>query len=175
MVDPSLTIERVPSEAREAVLPALTHLLQTVVATGASIGFLPPLDTKEAEAYWHGVFQDITRQTTILLLARIAEQIVGSVQLALATKPNALHRAEVQKLFVHPEQQGRGIGRALMQALEQVAREHKRSLLVLDTRLGDTAEQLYRKLGYQEAGIIPEFARSATGTLDSTIYFFKKL
>jgi ribosomal protein S18 acetylase RimI-like enzyme len=108
-------------------------------------------------------------------VARNAGRVVGSVQLALAMKPNALHRAEVQKLFVLQSQRRRGTGRALMQAVEQTARECERTLLVLDTRQGDAAEQLYRKLGYREAGIIPAYARSATGTLDSTIFFYKAL
>jgi hypothetical protein len=47
--------------------------------------------------------------------------------------------------------------------------------LVLDTRLGNSAEQLYRKLQYREAGIIPSYARSAEGTLDATIIFYKLL
>lgn len=62
-----------------------------------------------------------------------------------------------------------------MQAVESVARELDRPLLVLDTRQGDMAEQLYRKLGYIEAGVIPSYARSATGSLDATIIFYKLL
>jgi hypothetical protein len=46
-------------------------------------------------------------------------------------------------------------------------------LLALDTRQGDTAEQLYRTLGYQEGGVIPDYALSATRTLDSTIFFYR--
>ncbi len=45
----------------------------------------------------------------------------------------------------------------------------------VDTRQADSAEQLYRTLGYCEAGIIPAYARSADGTLDSTVIFYKTL
>jgi ribosomal protein S18 acetylase RimI-like enzyme len=62
-----------------------------------------------------------------------------------------------------------------MQAIEQAARERGRSLLVLDTRQGDNAERLYRRLGYHEVGIIPAYALSATGTLDGTVLFYKEL
>ncbi len=169
------SIEAVHPEMEEALLPGLINLLEDTVASGASVGFLPPLSEEDAHRYWSAVFQEVSQHTCILLVAREAGRIVGSVQLALATKPNALHRAEVQKLFVLQSQRRRGTGRALMQAVEQAASECGRSLLVLDTRQGDVAEQLYRKLRYREAGVIPAYARSATGTLDSTILFYKEI
>src|SRR5579884_3338851 len=152
-----LSIKRVSPEEDPVILPHLIHLLQDAVASGASLGFLPPLSVEDAQQYWSAVFQEIAQGTCVLLIARDAGQIVGSVQLALATKPNAKHRAEVQKLFVHTGQRRRGIGRALMHAIEQVARDEERTLLVLDTRLGDSAEQLYRTLEYCEAGVIPAY------------------
>src|SRR5258708_1473735 len=161
---PSITC--VSPEEGPLVLPELIHLLQDTVASGASVGFLPPLNDEDAHHYWSEVFQDLAQGTQVLLVAREAGQIVGSVQLALASKPNASHRAEVQKLFVLQTQRRRGTGRALMQTIEQVALEHGRMLLVLDTRQGDAAEQLYRKLAYIEAGVIPAYARNATGELD---------
>jgi acetyltransferase len=176
MVDSSFSpIERIHSEQEQAVLPELIALLQDTVASGASVGFLPPLSHEDAHQYWSIIFQEVAQGTQVLLVARDAGRIVGSVQLALAMKPNALHRAEVQKLFVHQSQRRRGTGRALMQAVEQVARECGRTLLVLDTRQGDAAERLYRALGYQEAGVIPGYARNEMGTLDGTIFFYKEL
>lgn len=169
------SIKSVSPEEEPVVLPQLIHLLQDTVARGASVGFLPPLNAEDADHYWRTVFQDVARDTCVLLVARDAGRIVGSVQLALATKPNAKHRAEVQKLFVLSSQRRRGIGRVLMQVAEQVARDCERTLLVLDTRQGDSAEQLYRALGYCEVGIIPAYARNANGTLDGTVIFYKTL
>ena len=171
----SLEIALVRTEEEQFILPELIHLLQDTVASGASVGFLPPLSAEAAWQYWSDVFQDVAQGTQVLLAAREAGRVVGSVQLALATKPNASHRAEVQKLFVLLTQRRRGTGRALMQAIEPVARAYGRTLLVLDTRQGDAAEQLYRKQGYSEAGVIPAYARNAAGELDGTIFFYKML
>ncbi|UIJ76785.1 hypothetical protein [Acinetobacter sp. SH20PTE14] len=44
-------------------------------------------------------------------------------------------------------------------------------LLVLDTRTGDVSEKLYEKFNFIKAGIIPQFALSHTGTIDSTTLF----
>jgi acetyltransferase len=169
------SIETVSPAEEPIVLSQLIHLLQDSVASGASVGFLPPLSTEDAQHYWSTVFQEVAGGSCVLLVACEGDRIVGSVQLALAMKPNARHRAEVQKLFVLSSQRRRGIGRALMQAVERVAHSSKRTLLVLDTRQGDNAEQLYRTLGYCEVGVIPAYARSANETLDSTVIFYKTL
>jgi GNAT superfamily N-acetyltransferase len=169
------SIERVGAEEARTALPELTDLLRDTVEGGASIGFLPPMSEEEARRYWSEVSQDVARETCVLLVARDGGRIVGTVQLALETKPNAAHRAEVRKLLVMRSERRRGTGRALMGAVERAAHDYGRTLLVLDTRQGDDAERLYSALGYQEAGVIPAFARNAAGTLDSTVVFYKLL
>lgn len=86
-------------------LPALVSLLQDSVESGASVGFLPPLAREEAEQFWREAAADEHR----IVIAAFDEQPVGCVQLALATKANGAHRAEVQKLMVHKSQRGHGI------------------------------------------------------------------
>ena len=100
---------------------------------------------------------------------------MGSAQLDLAMRANARHRAEVSKVMVHRRARRRGIGRALMLALEEHARRLGRTTLVLDTRQGDPSEALYRALGWTFAGAIPCYARSATGALDATALYYKLL
>jgi ribosomal protein S18 acetylase RimI-like enzyme len=154
----------------------LVDLLIDCVASGASVGFLPPLSSAEADAYWRTVEDALASSgDRILLVASESGEVLGTVQLDLATKANALHRAEVMKLMVHTRARGRGVGRALMQRLEQLAAAHERSLLVLDTRAGDVAEQLYLRLGYQHAGTIPHYARGADGKLHATVFMFREI
>jgi hypothetical protein len=62
-----------------------------------------------------------------------------------------------------------------MLALEDHARRLGRTTLILDTRQGDPSEDLYRTVGWTFAGAIPEYARSATGALDGTAYYYKLL
>ena len=63
----------------------------------------------------------------------------------------------------------------LLNAIEAEALAAGRWLLVLDTRVGDAASELYRSAGYTEAGIIPYFALSACDTYDATCIFYKKI
>ena len=119
------------------------------------------------------VFEEVARQSKILLVAFKGETLVGTAQLALATKPNAPHRAEVQKLFVHTGARQQGIAQILMKAIEEEAQKAGRSLLVLDTRQGDPSEQLYQKLGYIQSGIIPQYVIDETGQFSATVVYYK--
>ncbi|MBE4909075.1 GNAT family N-acetyltransferase [Bacillus luteolus] len=149
----------------------LSELLVQVVEDGASIGFLPPLGMSEARAYWDGVLQT----ECILFIAKVGNEISGTVQLHLNMKANGCHRAEVAKLMTHPGFRRMGIGRQLMERLEEKAKSEGRSLLVLDTREGDPSNQLYRTMGYLEAGKIPNYAKSANGEFHATIFYYKEL
>jgi len=156
-------------------LDPLNTLLTETVNSGASIGWIPPLDAADAENYWRSRTAEISVGSRILLLAWEGETLVGSAQLALEQRENGNHRAEVQKVMVHSAFRRRGIGRALMLALETFAIEKNRSLLFLDTRQGDPSEALYSSMGYVRAGAIPNYARSQNGDLEATVFYYKIL
>lgn len=158
-----------------ALRPQLMALIRQTVDAGASIGFLLPMPASEAEAYWLGVEEALAGPYRILLAAIDGEQVLGSVQLDLAAKPNAPHRAEVMKLMVLPAARRRGVGRALMEALEECARISGRTTLVLDTREGDPSEQLYQGLGYVRVGAIPHYVIDEKGEMSATVVYYKLL
>ena len=149
----------------QAALPALAALLQDAVADGASVGYLPPLSTADAEGYWQGVLAKLPNPQHVLLVAHVADRIVGTVQLVGEQRPNGSHRAEISKLLVHTAARGQGIATALMHAVEAAAHRNGRSLLVLDTLTDSLAERLYHRLGYQMTGIVPGYARDGDGVL----------
>ena len=159
----------------EGQIDELCTLLIDAVDSGASLGFLPPLLRENAAQYWRSVVAAIHKGSRVMLAAYDGNRVIGTVQLDLATKANALHRAEVCKLMVHRDARGQGTGKALMAAVESAAAASGRTLLVLDTRQGDPSESLYRQLGYATAGVIPNYARSADGRLHATVFFYKDL
>jgi GNAT superfamily N-acetyltransferase len=155
----------------------LGDVLHGVVHTGAGVSFIVPFSLDDARAFWvERVLPGVRAGTRRVLVARRGAQIVGTVQLDFAMPPNQRHRAEVAKLLVHPDARRRGIARALMIALESVARSEGRTLLTLDTWTGGHAEALYRSLGYVTVGVIPRFARgSTTPALEPTTIMYKEL
>ena len=171
----TINIELLDADAALRRANDLIDVLLDAVDSGASVGFLPPLSRVDAYSYWRGVFADIAAGKRLLLGAMDGERLVGTAQLELASKPNASHRAEVQRVLVHRSLRRHGVAERLMRKLEELARERSRSLLVLDTREGDVAEILYQKLGYTVAGVIPGYARSADGALDGSVFYYKRL
>jgi acetyltransferase len=169
------TIEKFTPEHTEQAQDELVELLQDAVHDGASVGFVSPLPREVARQYWHEVMQDVRQGSRVLLVLRIGGRVAGSVQLDLCIRPNGTHRAEVQKLFVHTSARRKGFGRALMAAIEQEARNARRSLLFLDTETHKPAEAMYRQLGWIPVGEIPEYALSPDGHLRGTMIFYKKI
>jgi ribosomal protein S18 acetylase RimI-like enzyme len=166
-----------PSATSDAGLDELAGVLHAAVHAGASVSFILPFSLDDARAFWRDqVLPRIAAGTRRVLVARLTGRIVGTVQLDLATPPNQAHRAEVLKLLVHPDARRHGIARALMIALEDVARAENRTLLTLDTRTGDLAEPLYLSLGFVRVGVIPNYARAPhTPELEATTILYKQV
>ncbi len=158
-------------------LDMLGRVLHACVHAGASVSFVLPFSRDDAKAFWQDqVLPAVNAGSRCVLLARLAGQIVGTVQLDLATPPNQPHRAEVKKLLVHPDARRRGIARSLLAAVEKQAREARRTLLTLDTVTGASAEPLYLSLGYVAIGVIPRYALSFDSSeLEATTVMYKEL
>jgi len=165
------------SASVDTEIDMLAEVLRAVVYAGAGVSFFTPFSIEEARAFWvDKVLAQARAGTRRVLVARLDERIVGTVQLDLEMPPNQQHRAAVAKLLVHPDARRRGIARALMIALEEIARTERRTLLTLDTVSGSNAELLYRSLGFIAAGLIPRFARGAlTPELEATTIMYKEL
>ena len=165
----------ITSDDVAARMEHLCELLRDSVASGASVGFIHPMPAGEAEEFWREYAQEVSKGSRLLCVAEVAGIVAGCVSLSLVTKPNGRHRAEVQKLLVHTKFRRQGMARTLMKKVEDIAREHGRTLLVLDTIRGDSAEKLYCSMGWTEVGGIPGFAMSSKGVLEETVVFYKRI
>lgn len=175
MTGTKLTIEELDTRSARAAIPDLAVVLADCVAGGASVSFMDDFGLAEAAAFFKSVFESVARGDTILLAARDGRRIVGTVQLGLDTPPNQPHRADVKKLLVHRAARGAGAGEALMRAVEDIARREGRRLLTLDTVTGEAGWRLYKRLGWQEAGVIPDYALYPSGHYCDTTIFWKKV
>ena len=160
----------------DADVAMLGDVLYDCVNAGAAVSFILPFSRDDAAAFWRDhVLPNVRAGSARVLVARREEQIVGTVQLDLLTPPNQPHRAEVKKLLVRPDARGAGIARALMLALEEQAREARRSLLTLDTA-SEIAEHVYLSIGYVRVGVIPRFSRRPDSPeLEGTTVMYKEL
>ena len=155
-------------------IEALADVLVDCVEGGASVSFMHPLARAKASGLWSQVAADVTSGERALLVAEDALGIVGTVQLVLAQPENQAHRADLSKLLVHRRARRLGVGEALMRAAEPLARQCGKTLLVLDTASSE-AQRLYRRLGWQCVGAIPDYALLPHGGLCATTLFYKAL
>jgi acetyltransferase len=171
----SVTLQRLDSASFANYREGLIALLLDAVGHGASLGFLADLDERGAAEYFAQVQAGVADGSMLPWVAQEQGRVLGSVQLSLCQKPNGLNRAEIQKLLVLSTARRHGIARLLMQAVEQEAVSRKRGLLYLDTEAGSDAEHLYRHLGYQCIGGLPDYACGPDGTYRANAIYYKTL
>jgi len=178
-------IERLTHPASDADVRGLARLLRDAIDSGAAASFLATLTQEAAEEWWRATLAS-ARAGAVFLVAREpapggsgsvdAGAIVGTVQMHPTWEPNQPHRADIAKLLVHRRARRQGLGARLMQRIEEEARRAGFTLLTLDTKRGEAADHLYRRLGWTVVGTIPRFALNTDGiTPHDAVLFYKDL
>ena len=171
-------IDLLSAETFPDSVKGLADVLADAVGDGASMGFLAPFDHEAAATWWHAQAPAVADGSLLVWVCRDPESagdIVGTVSLALARKPNGRHRAELIKLAVHRAARGRGLARALLATAEAAARASGVTLLMLDTVTGSQAERVYLADGWTRYGIVPDYAADPGGSLEDCSFFYKQL
>jgi GNAT superfamily N-acetyltransferase len=173
----TISIHSLAADELDAHAGTLARIMAETVNDGAAIGYMQPFSPADGYAFFSTqVFPAVRAGHRRLLVARLDGETVGTVQLIVALPPNQPHRCEVAKMMVQPSARRKGIGRALMQALDAEARGAGKTLVTLDTRTGDKAEPLYKAAGFRTAGVIPGFALDPDGKAHhATTYMYKML
>ncbi|NHZ90975.1 GNAT family N-acetyltransferase [Massilia sp. CCM 8733] len=169
------TIEIRPLLPAPALIDTLAALLVEVVADGGSVGFMHPLDSTQARAFWTSALQAAAGGQRVVLGAFDDDRLVATVSLLLDCPPNQPHRAEIAKMMTLTRCRGRGIAAALLLAAEAAAVERGKTLLVLDTASDGGAAGLYEKHGFTLSGEIPDYALKPHGGLTGTLLYWKRI
>ena len=157
------------------VISDLTDVFVDTVNNGSPLGFMPPITRDQSRDYWISLLPELRAVRRLLIVAMSHGRVVGSAQLALSQRANSPHRAEVEKVFVARSARGCGVGTALMRAVENVARRHGRTLLLLNTRWQEPAYFWYKILGYSDVGLIPGWTIGPQGERYDHISMYKSL
>lgn len=158
-------------------LEDLSRILADSVAMGAAIGFMAPLSHGDAARFWsESVRPEVVAGRRILFGAQHGDDVLGTVQLLTRMPANQPHRCEIAKMIVHPSARRRGLGRALMNRAIDRARGLGKTLITLDTRTGDVAQPLYAGVGFEAAGVIPDYAWDPDGRAKhATTYMYRRI
>ena len=157
------------------VIGDLSDLFVETVNGGSPLGFMPPITRDTARDYWISLLPELRALRRILLVAMSEGRVIGSAQLELSRRPNSPHRAMVEKVFVARSVRSRGVGTALMNAIEEVALQHGRTLLMLNTRFDLPPHRWYQSLGYSDVGVSPGWTIGANGERFDHVSMYKEL
>ena len=171
----SVTIETLDAQAASEAAPALGAVLKACVDGGASVSFMAPMPIEAARAFYDEIAQDVARGASILIVARLDGEIVGTVQARPAPQPNQPHRFDIAKMLVHPPARGRGGGAAMLARAEAEALARGRWLGILDTVTDAEGYRLYTRCGWTLVGAVPDYALWPHGGLCPTSFFYKRL
>jgi GNAT superfamily N-acetyltransferase len=149
----------VDDELRARLLACWTD----VSNAGGAVGFVPPVTQAGIAPYLDAVVERVHRGHELLAVLRVDGAVAGFAVLSLSVSPLRRHWATVLRVQVRPELQGRGLGRALMTGVHDVARARGLEFLHLTVRGGTGLEAFYAGFGYREFGRMPGAVRVAPG------------
>ena len=154
-------------EHRPALTPDLrAELLRTWVdATnaGGALGLVAPATAADAEVLAKPLWERLEAGVDDLVVGRLDGVVVGWFVLESRGGPLSPHWRTVKRMQVHPDQQGRGFGAALLEQAAEVARRMGLEALHLTVRGGTGTEAFYAARGYREVGRLPRALRLAPG------------
>ncbi len=122
---------------------------------------LPALMVIEQRSFLQDQFSEalylsfLLRPDADVFLYRKEQQVVGSLVLIYSIEEEICH---VISVAVHPDCQGHGYGREMMQFAERKALEKKCSLIQLEVRVNNVrARELYKAMGFEESKTLRGF------------------
>jgi len=145
-----------PTEASDDLRKAIHRVLHDVVADGGAVGYLTPPSRAEVDQWLDDVLRDVRTGDGALVLAAV-DGVVQAMGTWRREKPLVFrHTAVIGKVMAHPAARGRGLGRQVMTALIENARQTDLELLILGARGNNHGTiQLYEELGFREWGRLP--------------------
>ncbi|GAB2572183.1 GNAT family N-acetyltransferase [Microlunatus antarcticus] len=151
-------VSATPDDLTPDVVDAAANLLQDLVRDGAALGWVDPPSTAEVADLLRAVAADAPDGDAALVLARVGDALAGLGWWRRYARPTHRPHADLEKLAVSPAHQGLRVGRALVTALVEAARDAGVEVLTLDLR-GDNlrAERLYASVGFTRHGLLERF------------------
>ena len=102
------------------------------------------------EMYWIEEKESLKRDQIRSLVVKSHDEIVGYISFDVRQAPEEV---VIRLLCVKPSMQGRGIGRSLVQSVDQIV-PRVRKVTLITRRSNTSAIQFYKKLGFQEVPFV---------------------
>lgn len=94
--------------------------------------------------------KQLEEKSQVFLLAFSSNEILGFASYELNYKDAA--STKIHKIYMLPQAQGKGIGKALIEAIETTARQNGNDALILNVNQFNKAVSFYERIGFKKAG-----------------------
>ncbi|HFE48805.1 MAG TPA: ribosomal-protein-alanine N-acetyltransferase [Chromatiaceae bacterium] len=136
---------------------------------------LPEVMAIERRAYTHpwseGIFRDCLRVGYLCRVCELEGRLIGHAVLSVAAG-----EAHLLNLCIDPDFQCRGLGRRLLEACFDEARQRRAETLFLEVRVSNKAAiRLYLAMGFNEVGIRAGYYPADGGRREDAFVFAKTL
>ena len=143
-------------------------ILHDLVAGGAALGWVDPPSLDEVRELLTGVAAD---PDAALVVAVEDGRLRGFGYWRRYDRPTHRPHADVEKVAIARDRQGRGLGRQIMTDLIAAARAEQVEVLTLDLRADNNrAAALYESLGFQQYGRLGRFVAVGDRRWDKLLY-----
>jgi ribosomal protein S18 acetylase RimI-like enzyme len=143
-------------------------ILHDLVTGGAALGWVDPPSLDEVRELLTGVAAD---PDAALALAVEDGRLCGFGYWRRYERPTHRPHADVEKVAIARDCQGRGLGRQIMAELIEAARTERVEVLTLDLRGdNDRAAALYESLGFRQYGRLDRFVAVGDRRWDKLFY-----
>ncbi len=133
-------------------------------------GDVPAVLAVERAGYPHpwteGIFRDCLRAGYCCWVLEVDGRMVGHGVLSVA-----VGEAHILNICVHPDWQGKGLGRRILDRMLRLARKHEADTAFLEVRVSNTvAQRLYETAGFNEIGLRRAYYPAHNGREDAVVY-----
>ena len=117
------------------------------------------------------IFIDSMEAGSLLVVMERQQQVIG-----YAVQSTAVGETQLLNIVIAPQEQGRGLGRVLLQWLIEQARKESSEMLFLEVRLSNQgAQALYEGMGFNEIGMRKGYYRVQGGKREDALIYALQL
>lgn len=157
-----------PSAASAELDDQLHRVIHAVTAAGGSVGWIGATTLEQSLSWVHPMLELTAAGQAAICVASVDGVPQGLGSWKAEQSPVFGHRAMIGKIMAHPNARGLGLGRLVTSALVEHARDAGFEMVTLGVRGNNhLAQQLYRDLGFQECGRLPNGIRVGNERFDA--------